>query len=340
MNRSLLVTILLAATTARADLWQRAIEPGAPSASNDQYAAELQAGDDEINQARSRSITLSQIKAHVVAAEAAYRRAATSRPDQAEPYFRIGTLLESFYVDCSGTGVWRSPLCGTSRHPNVAMTKAAVEAWDQFERRAPLDPRVNDGLFSRAIMRTKLVTSTATGRPYLEGAMRDYKAILDRADGLTPVEMEQVWGNLAETYMMLGRLDEAVDAYTEAIKLGPRGSSTHYGQAVALDRDERGALALEVIRGQGLEAFHAFRAQFAGGDVFYVPDGEEFYYFALINEAFGHVDDSIDNWRAFLKSGAHPQFQARAKAHLDALLVQQRLHPRPTPPPDLFDHFP
>jgi tetratricopeptide (TPR) repeat protein len=345
VNRALVITILLVATTARANVWQRALDRGAPSASNDRYIAELQTGDDEVYQAHSRMVAVAQVRAHVSAAEAAYRRAAAARPDQAEPYFRIATLIESFYVDCTdarvaiAVGVWYSPLCDTSRQPNFPKIKVAVEAWDQFEKRAPLDPRATRALFNRAIMRTKLVSTAGTAKTHLEGALRDYKAIIDRADGLS-VELEQVWGNLAETYMMLGRLDEAIDAYSEAIKLGPNGPSTHYGFAVALDRDERGTTALEVIRGQGVDAFNTFKNQFAEGRVFYVPEGEQFYYFALVSEAFGYLNDSIASWRLFLKSGAHPQYQARAKAHLDALLAQQRLHPRPPPPPDILESFP
>ena len=69
------------------------------------------------------------------------------------------------------------------------------------------------------------------------------------------------------------------------------------------------------------------------GDTFFVPEGEKFYYFALGEEAFGLDDDAINFWRLFLNSGAHPQFQPRAKAHLDALLKKRRKSPLPIEPP-------
>lgn len=169
--------------------------------------------------------------------------------------------------------------------------------------------------------------------------MRDYNAILDRSDGLTMVSMQQVWGNLAETYMMLGKLEEANDAYSVAIERGGN-TATFYGKAVALDRDENEAEALELIRAQGTRAFHSFRQDFDSGDVFFVPKGEEFYYFALIHEAFGYYAEAIANFRLFIKSGAHPNYQPRAKAHVDALLIKQKTNPRPPPRLDLNDIFP
>lgn len=59
--------------------------------------------------------------------------------------------------------------------------------------------------------------------------------------------------------------------------------------------------------------------------VFLVPAGEESYYFGLAFEAFGQLDEAIEHWRAFLRSGAHPQYHPRAKKHLDKLLAQKRL---------------
>src|SRR4051812_45995151 len=84
------------------------------------------------------------------------------------------------------------------------------------------------------------------------------------------------------------------------------------GKAVALDRDERGGEALDLIRRQGIASFDEFKDEFRAGNVFYVPAGEEFYYFGLIYEAFGYYNESLANWKLFISSGAHPQFQARA----------------------------
>ena len=57
---------------------------------------------------------------------------------------------------------------------------------------------------------------------------------------------------------------------------------------------------------------------------FFVPYGEEFYYFALAYEAFGMTESAIEYWQKYLMSGAHPEYQPRAKAHLDPLLAERR----------------
>ncbi|MDB4961687.1 MAG: hypothetical protein JWP01_1686 [Myxococcales bacterium] len=340
MKRVLLALCL--ATTAHADVWQRAIET--TDSTTTRYDDALRRGDDAITRASARAQTRSQVISLIDLAIGSYREAATVRPDTAEPYFRIASVLESFFTDCESRMLGSLPPTCPPRPMGVdpVRGKQTVDAWDEFEKRSPLDPRLAEALFSRAILRTKLVESAKTekdARPLLEGALRDYTALLDRADGLTMIRMEQVWGNLAETYMMLGKLDEAIDAYETAIQSGAT-SSTYYGRAVALDRDERETEALEVIRAQGIRSFQEFDQQFRIGDVFFVPKGEEFYYFALINEAFGYIPEAIANWRLFIHSKAHPQFQPRAKAHLDALLIKQKTNPRPPQRPDLLDLFP
>lgn len=340
MTRALLLALCLATATAHADVWQRAIDTTDPT--KDRFESAMQAGDQLAQRAGAKAQPASTTSSLIDQAIRSYREAAAVVPTSAEPYFRIASVLESFFTDCEprGLNMVRPQTCPPRRAINVVRTKETVDAWDEFEKRAPLDPRLGEALFSRAILRTKLVeASSKDAKLHLEGAMRDYNAMLDRSDGLTMVSMEQVWGNLAETYMMLGKLEEAIDAYSVAIERGGN-SSTFYGKAVALDRDEREAEALELIRAQGVRAFQEFSRQFGDGDVFFVPKGEEFYYFALIHEAYGYINEAISNWRLFIKSGAHPAYHARAKAHVDALLIKQKTNPRPPPRPDLNDFFP
>src|SRR5262249_45503409 len=208
-------------------------------------------------------------------------------------------------------------------------------AMDAFEARAPLDPRMScleAGhtpclRFERAIVQTKLGN--------LAAAAADYEALVRRAQ---PDEgyLGIVMGNLAQTYMMLNRLDDAIDLYKETIHRFGGDSSTMYGLAVALDRDERGLQARDKVLGVGAQGYISFRDRVAAGDAFFVPYGEVEYYFALIEESFDHPDEAIGHWRRYIASGAHPQFPPRAKAHLDALLQKQKNRP-PAPPPPLDD---
>jgi len=124
--------------------------------------------------------------------------------------------------------------------------------------------------------------------------------------------------------MMLGKVDDAIEAYQVALDKGA-GSLTAYGKAVALDRDERGTQAKELIVGQGEQALNEFHKKVEiDHSTFFVPRGEELYYFALAAEAFGQIDKSIDYWQKYILSGAHPEFQPRAHAHLDPMLAARK----------------
>lgn len=337
MTRALLIVLALA-STARADVWTDAIERGSADSSRDRYEAALAEGDALAQKANARNQSPKSAASLVDQAVRAYKVAADARPKEGEPWFRIASTIESYFTDCGPLMVQRPVTCPTSQAYRVdpARAKEAVEAWDEFEARAPLDPRIAESLFSRAILRTKLVTSNKDAKTHLEGALRDYTALLDRADGLTLLRLDQVWGNLAETYMMLGKLDEAIDAYQVALDKGA-GSSTAYGKAVALDRDERTTEAMDLIRRQGLRAFEEYREELMLGGVFYVPQGEEQYYFGMIYEALGYNAEATTAWNAFIKSGAHPQYQARAKWHLDQLAKKPVTRPRTLDP---FDAYP
>jgi tetratricopeptide (TPR) repeat protein len=213
-----------------------------------------------------------------------------------------------------------------------------VDAWTMFEQLAPLDPRVDEFLLNRAILRTKLVTGNARGdKEQLEAAAHDYETVIDRLDGLSAFGYRKhlAWGNLAETYMMLDRIDDSIPAYIQAMNSPAPTStamSTAYGLAVALDRAERRQNAVDVILAQGPKARFDFRNAIADHSVFYVPEGEAYYYFGLVEEAFGNDAEALRSWRAYIASGAHPEYQPRAKEHIKQLLAHP--HPKIEPPED------
>jgi tetratricopeptide (TPR) repeat protein len=348
MSRALAAAVLAVASLSaqaaadgpRPDVWQRTLDPSLAGTSSEAYQRELRDGDEHVFQANSRSSSLVAIRDQVQRAVDAYRRAAAAQPAAAEPYFRIGLVLWSFYLqNCDPDtrfGQSRSPLadCSAPEAINAAVAEQTVKAWDTFEAKAPLDPRLSGGpgsiLFSRALIHTKLAT-----QPHLAAAARDYEAIVRRSDGASET-LSLVWGNLAETYMMLGRLDDSIDAYKEAIRGGAR-TSTWYGLAVALDRDGRGTLARDTILAQGQEGFRSFVTDVRNRNTFFVPRGEVFYYYALAEEAMGQLDEALDHWNKFITSGAHPQYQPRAREHIDALLAKRRSgQGLPKPPTDLY----
>jgi tetratricopeptide (TPR) repeat protein len=339
MKRILLATLLIA-SGARANVWRHAIETGKPDPIADKYEFEMKSGDEQTMQANARGITYREVKEHVRKAAEAYRTAALVKPDEAEPYYRLGMLLQSFYFECTGASApSASILCSPkSSSFDTKHAEEVIAAWDAFEKRAPLDPRLSVNalgdsqiLLERAILHTKIGT-----KEHLTRATEEYEKIISRMDSADNAVDDTIWSNLAETYMMLDRLDDAIDTYREALRHGAK-AETSYGYAVALDRDEHAAQALDVIVRTGEGSRTAFYNRFNDGLVFYVPVGEEYYYFALVDEAFGYEDTAISFWQLYIKSGAHPEFQPRAKQHLDSLLKQRNKRPNfklPLPFPD------
>ena len=329
MKPSLLVLAMLAAT-ADASVWDRALTRPEDEAAQDLYDAKMLEGDTATLTATIQSTSILTNLEAIRRAEAAYRAAAAARPREAEPYFRIGNLLDQMYYNCEQM-ITRPPTCEPN---NMSRAEAVIKAWEEFEARAPLDPRLSDVLSRRALLNTKLIDGSPADRRHLEKAARDYEAVLDRSDGMSGASTDEVLlGNLAESYMMLDRLDDAITGYLRAIAAGAARVSTVYGLAVALDRDGSGEQAIRRIQGQGAEGLDAFTKDCIRKSSFFVPSGESAYYFALASEAFGNYGAALTLWNLYIASGAHPEFQPRAREHIE-LLRGKHVHPE-APPPEL-----
>jgi tetratricopeptide (TPR) repeat protein len=150
--------------------------------------------------------------------------------------------------------------------------------------------------------------------------------------------------NAAEILMALGRLPEAAARYREAIELdtpvtgrieSPYGLSlSTYGLAVALDREGAPDAAREMMaRALALDPRHAklTAAEQVGGDVFFVPEGDVYYYLGLASEVGGHVDDAEAAFQEFLSRLPRSPWAPRARAHIDALLAIERAASRAPP---------
>jgi tetratricopeptide (TPR) repeat protein len=326
-KRSLLLLVLFAAP-ADASVWDRALQSPDDEATRDLYDAKMLEGDTATLTATIQSSSIANNLESIRRAEAAYRAASAARPREAEPYYRIGTLLYQMYYNCDQI-YSQLPTCDPS---NLGHAEAVITAWEQFENRAPLDPRVSELLLSRALLHTKLIDGSPGDRRHLERAAADYQAALDRGDGLSATRGdEQLLGNLAETYMMLNQLDNAIASYYRAIVAGAARVSTVYGLAVALDRDGSGDQAIRQIQGQGAEGLDAFTKECVRHTVFFVPSGESAYYFALASEAAGNYGTALSLWIRYIASGAHSEFQPRAREHIEALR-DKHVHPEPLPP--------
>jgi tetratricopeptide (TPR) repeat protein len=335
MKRGLLILAVLTAT-ADASVWDHALTSPEDEAAKELYDARMLEGDTATLTATVQGASIKNTLESIRRAETAYRAAAAVRPRDAEPYFRIGNLLYQMYFACE---IAPRPLTCEAPYATPTQQAHTVEAWDAFEQRAPLDPRIGEILLKRALLNTKLVNGSAGDRGHLQAAARDYQAALDRNDGLSGTRGDEtLLGNLAETYMMLGRLDDAITTYLQAVAAGVARVSTIYGLAVALDRDGAGDQAIRRILEQGAAGFDAFQKDLVGGSVFFVPRGEKQYYLALINEAFGNYGTALGCWNRFIASGVHAEFAPRAREH--ALRLQKKaVRAEPPPPPPELDEL-
>ena len=350
MRRALLLLALVAvARPARADdFWSRAAgssdDDDATAMARKNYEHAMEEGDNFAQLAIGRGTSSDQQQELLRQAIKQYDNAALARPDEPEPRYRAGQILNEFFVSCSAdaSGNAQPPWC-TPGHPQVADARHMVAEWQAFANLRPLDPRVDFNFyFELAIASTQAAgdgvpEKERTAR--IEDALGYYLAAQHRVGLNSDLGRQNLAGNLAETYMMLGRMDEAIAQYEVAVRTSG-DTSAIYGLAVALDRDEQGAKARELIVALGIDARVAFELKMAHGEVFFVPTGEELYYKALFDEAFGDDEDAIVEWQQFIDSGAHPQFDERAKENRDALIKargHRRARPTLTAPPSEYD---
>jgi len=319
MRRASVAVVALAvvlAAPASAGTWDDSDREGARHQA--EYDKAMSDGDQAAILAAGGATSPKRLKQLVLAAARSYERAAEARPDQAEPHWRAANVLYGFFVDCDpAPGV---PLC-IGDTVDKKLYHRILGHWDAFETNAPLDPRMDDDFyFDRAILHTKLATTED-----LEHAVADYETILARFTDAGSLGL--VLGNLAESYMMLGDLDDAIQRYQDALR-ERQSTSVMYGLAVAYDRDGQGAKAREIIVALGEEELDSWRKEVEEDKVFYVPEGEVFYYAALANEALGHAREAIRAWKRYLESGAHPRFQPRARDNLRALELKVKAKTR------------
>ena len=310
-----LAALLVLATAASAHAaggggWVAADEVVELEAEPSDYALAMAEGDEQALLAAGEAANPATIKKLIARSVRAYERAIKADPEAAEPHWRAANVIFGFFLDCE----W-STLCDRN---NKKLFRRVIEHWNAFEEKAPKDPRLTDVLFDRAILNTKLATDDS-----LRAAIADYQALLDR--GWPELDESTVLGNLAESHMMLGELDAAIERYREAVQSpGARLTSIFYGLAVAYDRDGQGAKAREIIAAHGDGPFRAWELEVAKGDTFYVPEGEVFYYYGLALQSLGHDTEAIVAWERFIASGAHPEFEPRAQEHLDALKAKAK----------------
>ncbi len=246
-----------------------------------------------------------------------YERAAALRPDLGEPHFRAAEVINRHLLAAGSLDIGGMIL----RERKYA--ERALTHWRAFAELDPLDPRVTDTLFDQALVYTRLATTDDFHK-----AIRCYETLLQRTSSSGGLrDFGTYYGNLAETYMMVGRLPDAIATYERALEYG-NGPVHGYGLAVALDRDGQTERAREVMLHYAMS--DKLGALVRDG-VFFVPRGERDYYLGLGYDALGDHVRALDHYERFIRSKAHPQYQPRAVAHVKRLKAIVKTLPKPTP---------
>lgn len=211
---------------------------------------------------------------------------------------------------------------------------ASAEKWELVIRHVdglraaePLDPRDLDLTLAVAHALAKL---GARGRPGWEALFQrciaEYErffARIDEVDVANESLLHLNHTNVAEIYMALGRLPEAIEHYRRATEYPYGGSANRfgaalvwYGLAVAYDRDGQWASARDAML-RALEIDPDMRALTADG-VYFVPEGDVHYYFALGYQVAGQAGRAADRYRAFLREArtVRPEYREQARRRL------------------------
>jgi tetratricopeptide (TPR) repeat protein len=129
-----------------------------------------------------------------------------------------------------------------------------------------------------------------------------------------------VWhANAAESLMAMGRLEEAIQRYQESVTLQANNVLAWWGLAVASDRDGQAGRAREAI--QRALALDPSMSRLTDRTVFFVPDGDIHYYFALGYAQKGNLDQAKGQMQSFLTKLGNGPWAHRARQHLAELDV-------------------
>lgn len=122
-------------------------------------------------------------------------------------------------------------------------------------------------------------------------------------------------GNLAELYMTMGDLQQAIDAYRQVVRDTPKNEHALYGLAAALARNGQWQDALAQFL-KGVERDPAIRFM---KSAFFVPKAENDYQKAFLQLALQRYDEAKFYLKRYVASEERPAYKAMGACTLDTL---------------------
>ena len=307
VRTAVLATALLLVASARADeFW------GPPPRDTSARDHLVELGDQHLADAQRSAqyadpIVPPYVLAAARAALGAYDRALAVGPET--PGIHFSAVLAALLIEQN------RGLCRECRDGYEAVISHAAA----LRRLQPLDPYEPTLAYDLGISYSKL---GGLGGP---DADRNFATAVDEyehwrhmaGDDLLPRGRATSYSNEAEILMALGRLEDAIRYYRMAAEIDPFEPLNWFGLAVAYDRDEQWTKAVEAMQralnhGSGL-------GRLDSKDVFFVPDGDYFYYMALAHQVLGKLEVAESNYNRFLVHCKDTKYAARALEHLAEL---------------------
>lgn len=169
----------------------------------------------------------------------------------------------------------------------------------------------DSGVPSAWAARYELAECEARAGAY-EGAIEHLRRILGAgAEG--PVAL--VHQRLGESYMALGRLEEAIAAFRQATRLAPYDAAHGFSLAVAYDRDGKSEESGDFM--QRALARDRRLSSLSGTRHVWIPAADAHYYLGLAHLVAGEAPAALFHFRRYLETAGEGPWGARARLHYD-----------------------
>jgi len=245
------------------------------------------------------------------AALAAFERALAIGPEDADIHYRA-LFAAKLIVDGD------TELCHSCRDGYDAV----IHHIEALRRLDPMDTREVGYAWEMAVVLSKIGGLGGPGADEaFERAIQEYarwRRMVDEADPGRARDLATSYSNAAELMMAVGHLDDAIAAYQIAVEIYPMEALGYFGLAVAYDRDGQWEKAVAAMRDALARPPGIQRLE--GEGVFFVPEGDVYYYYALAHQIMGSDPGLVTaEYSRFLSRARASRYHARAQEHIAEL---------------------
>lgn len=150
-----------------------------------------------------------------------------------------------------------------------------------------------------------------------EGAIDGLRRILAAGTASDGERAAFVHWHLGESYMALGRLDEALASLQLAYRLQPYNASVSFALAVAYDRDEEPTSARDAMSRALEREPRVSSSSLLASSRIWIPADDQHYYLGLAYLGSGEAPRALYHLRRYIAATGEGMWTARARGHLE-----------------------